>query len=56
VRLLEQSQHFLARGVEQLGDLVNPDCGQTLFLEFRFRGTEVPRYTATSLLRPRRPP
>jgi hypothetical protein len=48
VRLLEQSQDFLARGVQQLGDLVNPDSGQTLFLEFRFAEL---KFRATPLLR-----
>ena len=28
VDLLEQLQHFLAGGVQQFSDLVNPDCGQ----------------------------
>jgi hypothetical protein len=27
---LEQGGHFLARGVEQFRDFVDPDCGQTI--------------------------
>jgi hypothetical protein len=32
VILLEQLQHFLAGGVQQFSDFVDPDCGQLCFL------------------------
>jgi hypothetical protein len=27
---LEQRHHFLTRGVEELGDFVDPDCGHSI--------------------------
>jgi hypothetical protein len=43
VILLEQLQHFLAGGVQQFSDFVDPDCGQNGFPLSRFVSLRVRR-------------